>query len=85
MEKVLESAVVQVPNLVVLGVIVIMFLKQIGKRDEMMKDINRENIEARERSRLVIEKNTEAATSNTGAMNSMTVALQDFIHSTHRR
>lgn len=79
MDKLLEIAVTQVPNMVIMAVVVIAFIKYIGRRDKMMEELQRENNVARELSRQVIEKNTVAATQNTESMHNMTAVLKEFL------
>ncbi len=65
--KIIENA----PDLGVLTFIVWMFLKHLKGFSLLIRDLNRENTEARSHSREVIEKNTEAMGKNTEAMREM--------------
>lgn len=81
MDKLLETIAVQAPGMAILAIVVIAFLKHLGKKDRAIDEIHRENLVAREQSRIVIEKNTVAATQNTAAMTNMTQVLRDFLKS----
>lgn len=79
MEKLLESAAVQAPGLVVLVILVIVFLKHMRERDVSIESMNRENLEARAHSRSVIEHNSEIVGHNSEICAQMTATMKELI------
>lgn len=77
MNDLVIKALTEVPGLAVMAFIVWIFLKSMGKRDEIISEISKDNIEARTHSRLVIEKNSAVVAENTVAMNQMTGTFKD--------
>jgi len=81
MEKLLESVANQAPALTILVVLVLAGLKILVKfiegRDEFIKMLHTEHIQAREQSRQAIDNNAKATSANTVALQS----LQDVIES----
>ncbi len=75
MEAIAIELVKQVPSLGVLCFIVWVFIKHLGIKDAEFRVIHRENLEAREVSRLTIKENSDALRENTSA----TAALQSVI------
>lgn len=67
----ISKAVEQVPGLTVLAFIVWMFLKHLKGYSTMIRDMHRENISDRERSREIIEQNTIAVSHNTRLIDEM--------------
>lgn len=63
--QLVTEAVKQAPNLAVLAFVVFLFLKHLRSYNQMIRDINKENVAAREQSRVVIEENTSAVAQNT--------------------
>lgn len=82
MSDMFEKIASQVPSLAVLCYLVYIFLKHLKGRDELIKEINKENVEARLHSSRVIEENTRAAGMNTATMNEMTSALRELSRKT---
>ena len=78
MEKILENAASQSPGLVIMVIIVMVFVKYLKSRDELIRDINNEAADARREQQRVIQENTVAATQNTGALNNVASALRHF-------
>lgn len=72
MEELLKVAITQVPALAVLAVVVMVFLKHIRASDA-------DNLEARNHSRGVIEKNSEVVGRNTVACEEMTRTMREFL------
>lgn len=81
MEKLIETAVNQVPGLVVLTVVVQMFLKFLRGCMDMLKIMHKDHLEAREISRQAIESNIKATADNTEAM----MRLSASIHETFQK
>lgn len=79
-DKLLEAIATQVPNLVVLAFIVSVFVKHMNRTNATFREINRENLEAREQSRIVIEENTRAVTKNTDVLVDITRAVEFLKH-----
>ena len=77
MTEILTNAVDQVPGLVVLVAVVLMFLKYMSKHDDLIKDLTNEHLVERKRQQEVIEKNTIAATTNTTALNNVAHILDE--------
>jgi hypothetical protein len=71
MEDTLEKLLTSVPDLGVLVLVVIIFLKHIAKHDEVIKGLTDQHIEERKHQRDVIERNTLAAALNTAALNNV--------------
>lgn len=67
MEAIGIELVKQVPSLGVLCFIVWVFIKHLGMKDDEVRIIHRENLEAREISRLTIKENSIALKENTSA------------------
>lgn len=77
MEEILKGAVSQAPGLVVLVFIVVVFLKHMAKRDELIKGLTDEHIAERRLQREVIRENTIAAANNTTALNNVAHMLNE--------
>lgn len=71
----IPEALKQVPSLAVLAFIVFVFLKHLKSYNQMIREINKENIEAREQSRVVIEENTKAVAKNTEVLHQITAEM----------
>ena len=86
MEQILEKSFEHAPALVAIVAVVWIFAKVLLKLVEQfvstVKEINRENMEARMESRRVIDANTKAALENTGAMYQMTEVMRTFLTQT---
>ena len=87
METIFTKAAEQVPNLAVLSFIVGMFLKHLrdqtleavarsSMQAEVLDNLHKENLEARRHSEHVLEANTKAAATNTGALNHMSECIR---------
>lgn len=72
---ILTKAFEQVPGLAVLAFIVFSFLKHLKGYNVMIREMNKENITAREQSRMVIEENTKAVAQNTEVLHSISRGL----------
>ena len=59
MDAILEKIALQIPDLAALIFLVVIFLKQMGKRDSMIEKIVDENMDARTHSRETIEACTK--------------------------
>lgn len=83
MEEKIVSSLAQTPAILALLIIVWMFGKHLAKKDstftDSMKELHHDSVQAREQSRLVIERNTVEATNNTNALREMTSAMKDFV------
>jgi uncharacterized membrane protein len=77
MTEILTNAVDQVPGLVVLVAVVLMFLKYMSKHDDLIKDLTNEHLIERKKQQEVIEKNTVAAATNTAALNNVAHILDE--------
>ena len=77
MDDLLKTAISQAPSLVVLVIVVTVFLKYMGKRDELIKGLTDEHLAERKLQRDVIERNTVAATTNTVALNNVAHILSN--------
>ena len=71
MEEALERLAVSAPDLLALVVIVVLFLKYMGKRDDLIKGLTDEHLSERKLQRDVIERNSVAAGVNTEALNNV--------------
>lgn len=84
MEEILKLATSQVPSLVVLVIVVIVFLRALEKRDIIYIDAfdkrDKEMMEARMHSRDVILKNTEVVAQSIIVSQNMTETMKEFIH-----
>lgn len=76
MEKLLEQAAQQVPSLVVLVVIVVVFLRHLAERDKVMLQLHAEHEEALKASRDVIKENTAAFAVNTEVLREVVQELR---------
>lgn len=85
MEHLLEKIIDTAPGLVVMFFFVKMFLTAMAKRDDAflatVNQINRENLEAREKSRAVIRENAIQVAKCTLAMSETANALRTFAQS----
>lgn len=80
MEDILKSALSQVPGLVVLVVIVIVFLKFITKHNELIKALTDEHLYERKLTREALEKSAIANAQNASATTLNTTALNNMAH-----
>ena len=80
MEELIAKLAAQVPSLGVLVFIVWFFLKHMTSRDEMIRDLNRDNLAARSESRQAIRDNTEVMQNNTEAINELRIAVERRVH-----
>lgn len=60
MENLFAKIAEQVPNLGILGVIVYLFLVHISRRDEVIRDLHKEHIDERQKTRDVVQENTDS-------------------------
>lgn len=60
MENLIVKIAEQVPNLGILGVIVYLFLVHITRRDEVIRDLHKEHIDERQKTRDVVQENTDS-------------------------
>lgn len=58
MDKILESLAANSPSTVAIIAVVILFLRHLAARDELLRELHRGHEESRKASRLVIEENT---------------------------
>ena len=83
MEEILKSAMAQVPALVVLAVVVMVFLRHMRERDQIITatitSISNDSIQARLHSQQVIEKNSLVVGENTSACREMTETMHAFM------
>lgn len=86
MEEKIISALAQTPSILALLVIVFMFGRYLARKDseflEVIKNLNIDNISAREQSRLVIERNTAEAAHNTDALRQVTESIKKLVRKT---
>lgn len=60
MENFVAKIAEQVPNLGILGVIVYLFLVHISRRDDVIRDLHKEHIDERQKTRDVVQENTDS-------------------------
>ena len=60
MENLFAKIAEQVPNLGILGVIVYLFLVHISRRDDVIRDLHKEHIDERQKTRDVVQENTDS-------------------------
>lgn len=60
MENLIVKIAEQVPNLGILGVIVYLFLVHITRRDDVIRDLHKEHIDERQKTRDVVQENTDS-------------------------
>lgn len=60
MENLVIKIAEQVPNLGILGFIVYLFLSHLAKRDETIKELHREHVDERQKTRDVVQENTDS-------------------------
>lgn len=68
MESTLAKLIIQVPDLVALIVIVLLFLKAQERRDVALKELHEEHIESRKESRAIITRCVEVMGETVEAM-----------------
>lgn len=82
-QKAISEAIQQVPGLVVLSVVVWLFvkvifrfIKHIEDRGQVMQQLHREHIEARNQAKVSIDENTQTMRANTQAITNLTVVVE---------
>jgi hypothetical protein len=60
MENLVVKIAEQVPNLGILGLIVYFFLSHLARRDEVLRDLHKEHIDERQKTRDVVKENTDS-------------------------
>lgn len=90
-QKAVSEAIQQVPSLVVLGVIVWLFIKVIFRfikhiedRGQIMQELHKEHIDARELARQAINDNTATMRANTQAITTLTSVVDRIKNSNQR-
>lgn len=76
MEKMLSELILQAPSTVAVILVVVVFVRYIGKRDDLWTELHREHLEARRVSSEGLKANTEALAKNTSAFIQMTQRLE---------
>lgn len=77
MEDAIERLAASAPDLLALVIIVVLFLKYMVKRDELIKGLTDEHLAERKLQRDVIERNSIAAGINTEALNNVAHILSE--------
>jgi hypothetical protein len=77
MEKILESLAGTAPSSVAVIIVVILFLKHLATRDEVLKQLHLEHEEARKSSRAAIERNSEVIGSHLELSREISGVLKD--------
>lgn len=90
MEETLLKTLEHAPALLAIIVILFMVGKHLEKRDEAasertkeftstLRDMHADNVEARQKSQSIIERNSTEAANNTNALRAMTEMMKDFL------
>ena len=77
METIASEVIKQVPSLGVLCFIVYFFLKHMEKRDAVIKEIHEDHLIERRDTRMAVDANTKAMTTNTMAIGELAKALKE--------
>ena len=72
----LVEIIKQVPSLGVLCFIVVVFLRYLERRDAIIREIHAEHLNERKETRLAVDGNTQAMTSNTHAVRDLVSQLK---------
>jgi len=82
---ILDKIAVQVPNLIVLALIVRLFLNHLNSINGLIREINQDNLRAREQSRVVIQENTSAVAKNTEVLHAINEVVNNLRKPLHDR
>ena len=78
MEDFLKEMFKQAPSTAAVIAVVVIFIRYIGKRDEVWRDLHTEHLEARKESRRSIDANTEAMNRNTESNHTLAAQLTNI-------
>ena len=78
MESIVNESVKQVPAMCFMVFIVVHFIRYIGKRDELLREIERDCHEVQKESNRCISRNSEAFGEIKSVMTNTTQVLQDI-------
>jgi len=76
MEAIIKGLVESAPHLAALVFIVVLFMRNIEKRDVLIRDLHNEHIDERRGTREVMKEAAESRDNNTDAMNRLVHAIE---------
>lgn len=76
MNEIVSKIAFQIPDLVALCLIVMIFVRHLDKRDDLLRDLHREHLDARSQSREMIRETHSVLERNTEALVNVTTVIE---------